>query len=357
MKLTEFDYDLPKDLIAQRPLSARDDSRLMVLDRKNNTIDHHSFSNFLDYVQKNDVIVLNNTKVFPARLMGSKKGTGGKVEILLVQETGLGAWKAMVKSSGKLKENMEISFGLNGASGKLIARENGPDNGEDSESGGLWLIQFSSEESAKSLINEIGLVPLPPYIKRDNYRPSSRLDKEGYQTIYASNSGAIAAPTAGLHFTHEILQSVKKREAKIAEITLHVGIGTFKSVRKELIKHHVMIPEYFEIDHTSEDIIKKAIKSGKRIFAVGTTSVRTIESLRIVKNNIEPLKGYTNLFIYPGYEFQYVNALLTNFHLPKSTLLMLVYAFAGKELAKKAYQEAIKRRYRFYSYGDAMLII
>lgn len=363
MKLSEFDYTLPKDLIAQHPSSVRDQSRLMILDRKNNTISNKVFSNFPDYLHKGDLLILNNTKVFPARLIGSKKGTGGKIEILLVQDTGSGIWKAMVKSSGKLIEKMEIDFGLSDASAILIKKDKVGNKGSNSEiennrfTGGLWLVQFSSKESVKKLIERIGLVPLPPYIKRDKNKPSSAMDKESYQTIYASKSGAIAAPTAGLHFTGDVLRRIKEKEVEIAEITLHVGAGTFKPVKTDLIKEHSMDSEYFEIDAPSEKIIKKSIKEGRRIIAVGTTSVRTLEGIKIEEDQIKPRRGYTNLFIYPGFKFKHSGALLTNFHLPKSTLLMLVYAFAGKELAKKAYQEAIKRRYRFYSYGDAMLVL
>ncbi len=363
MRLSDFDYVLPKDLIAQHPPPARDRSRLMILDRKTNTISSNTFSNFPDYLYKGDLLILNNTKVFPARLVGSKKGTGGKVEILLVQDTGSGIWKAMVKSSGKLNEKIEIDFGCNGASAKLIGREKDKEGGrkrdgdEYRDMGGLWLVQFNSKESVRDLIDQIGLVPLPPYIKRKKNKPSSLRDIERYQTIYASKSGAIAAPTAGFHFTREILKRIKEKGVEVAEITLHVGTGTFKPVKAGWIRNHSMDPEYFEIGASSENMILKAVKEGRRIIAVGTTTARTLESIRIEENRIKTRMGYTNLFIYPGFEFQFSGALLTNFHLPKSTLLMLVYAFAGKEIAKQAYQQAIKRKYRFYSYGDAMLIL
>lgn len=349
MRLSEFDYSLPKELIAQHPLPSRDSSRLMVLDRKNSAIDHSTFSNFPDYLRNGDLLVLNNTRVFPARLIGAKKDTGGKVELLLVQKTGSGIWKTMLKSSGKLTEKMELTFDLKDASAVLIGKERDR-NGED-----WWLVQFNSEESVKNLIDKTGLVPLPPYIKRDR-RSSSLSDRERYQTVYASKNGAIAAPTAGLHFTEDVLHRLKTKGVDLAEITLHTGTGTFKPVKTELIAQHSMGAEYFHIDSSAENIITKAVKDGRRIIAVGTTTVRTLESIIINRNKIKQRCGYTDLFIYPGFNFKFVRALLTNFHLPKSTLLMLVAAFAGKKLAKKAYQEAIQKKYRFYSYGDAMFI-
>ena len=355
MKLSEFYYDLPKDLIAQHPLPSRDNSRLMILDRKNSSIHHNTFSNFPDYFYKGDLLLLNNTKVFPARLIGKKKNTGGKVEILLTLETEPGIWKAMIKSSGKLKENTEITFSLNGFSAVIIGKDK--NNMGDKEYEAERLIQFDSEESVKTILDKIGLTPLPPYIKRNHDKPSSTLDKERYQTVYASKSGAIAAPTAGLHFTEDILNRLKKKGVEIAEVTLHVGTGTFKPVKTEFIEQHTMDPEYFEIDTSSAKKIKKAFSEKRRIITAGTTPSRTIESIDIEGDAVHPLSGRTDLFIYPGYNFRFVNALLTNFHLPGSTLLMLVYAFAGKKLAKKAYKEAIEKKYRFYSYGDAMLIL
>ena len=355
MKLSEFHYHLPKDLIAQHPLSSRDNSRLMILDRKNNSISHNTFSNFPDYFYKGDLLVLNNTKVFPAKLIGKKKNTGGKVEILLTQETEPGIWKAMIKSSGKLKENTEITFSLSGFSAVIVGKDKS--NLSDEEYRAQRLIQFDSKESAKKILDKVGLIPLPPYIKRNQGKPSSRLDKERYQTVYASKIGAIAAPTAGLHFTEDILNRLKKKGVEIAEVTLHVGAGTFKPVKTEFIEQHSMDPEYFEIDAPSAKKIKKAVSEKRRIIGAGTTSSRTIESINIEGNTVNPLRGRTDLFIYPGFNFRFVNALLTNFHLPGSTLLMLVYAFAGKNLTQKAYREAIEKKYRFYSYGDAMLIL
>ena len=355
MKLSEFHYHLPKDLIAQHPLSSRDNSRLMILDRKNNSINHNTFSNFPDYFYKGDLLVLNNTKVFPAKLIGKKKNTGGKVEILLTHETEPGIWKAMIKSSGKLKENTEITFSLSGFSAVIVGKDKS--NLSDEEYRAQRLIQFDSKESAKKILDKVGLIPLPPYIKRNQGKPSSILDKERYQTVYASKVGAIAAPTAGLHFTEDILSRLKKKGVEIAEVTLHVGAGTFKPVKTEFIEQHSMDPEYFEIDAPSAKKIKKAVSEKRRIIGAGTTSSRTIESIDIEGDTVNPLRGRTDLFIYPGFNFRFVNALLTNFHLPGSTLLMLVYAFAGKNLAQKAYREAIEKKYRFYSYGDAMLIL
>tara|TARA_B100000315_G_scaffold257765_1_gene307630 strand:+ start:3490 stop:4557 length:1068 start_codon:yes stop_codon:yes gene_type:complete len=355
MKLSEFYYDLPKSLIAQHPLPSRDNSRLMILDRKNSSINHNTFYNFPNYFYKGDLLVLNNTKVFPAKLIGKKKNTGGKVEILLTQETEPGIWEAMIKSSGKLKENTEITFSLSGFSAVIVGEDKS--KLRDKEDGTQRLIQFNSEESAKNILDKVGLTPLPPYIKRNQGKPSSTLDKERYQTVYASKSGAIAAPTAGLHFTEDILNRLRKKGVEVVEVTLHVGTGTFKPVKTEFIEQHTMDPEYFEIDAPSAKKIKKAVSEKRRIIAAGTTPSRTIESIDIEGDSVTPLRGRTDLFIYPGFNFRFVNALLTNFHLPGSTLLMLVYAFAGKKLAQKAYREAIERKYRFYSYGDAMLIL
>lgn len=357
MKLSEFDYDLPKGLIAQHPLPSRDSSRLMVLDRKSNSIHHSTFSNFPDYLRKGDLLILNNTKVFHARLIGKKKSTGGKVEILLTQETEPGIWKAMLKSSGKLKKNTEITFSLNGLSAVVVGKNENKNEQGDNDYGTQWLIQFNSKDSVNNILDKIGILPLPPYIKRDQDKLSSMQDKERYQTVYASKNGAIAAPTAGLHFTEDILNRIKKKEVEIAEVTLHIGTGTFKSIKTELIEQHLMEPEYFEINDSCAQKIKKAISEKRRIIAVGTTSTRAIESIKIKADTVCPLRGKTDLFISPGFNFRFVNALLTNFHLPKSTLLILVYAFAGKKLARKAYMEAIEKKYRFYSYGDAMFIL
>ncbi len=359
MKLTEFDYTLPKELIAQHPSSGRGDSRLMVLDRRKETISHDSFSNFPDYLSEGDVLLLNNTKVFSARLVGVKKKSGGKVELLLVRKKEFGYWNAMIKSSGKLKENMEIHLN-DDTFVQLIEKENET---------GLWLIRFKGDENVDYFIEKNGFVPLPPYIKREDKELEAR-DKERYQTVYASKKGAVAAPTAGLHFTQEILKRIREKGVEIAEITLHVGPGTFKPVKAEFIEQHFMDPEYFEISTSSEKIISKAIREKRRIVSVGTTTVRTIESINRPggSNQIEPpfwrsdektspISGYTDLFIYPGFKFRYVGSLLTNFHLPKSTLLMLVSAFAGKGFTQRAYQEAIRGKYRFYSYGDAMLVL
>lgn len=357
MKLSEFDYDLPKDLIAQYPLPSRDSSRLMVLDRKSDSIHHSTFSNFPDYLRKGDLLILNNTKVFPAKLIGKKKNTGGKVEILLTQEIEPGIWKAMLKCSGKIKENTELTFSLNGLSAVIVGKDKNKNEQGNNDYGTQWLVQFNSEESVNNILDKIGLVPLPPYIKRDQDKLSSIEDKERYQTVYASKSGAIAAPTAGLHFTEDVLSRLKEKGVEIAEVTLHVGAGTFKPVKTEFIEQHSMEPEYFEINDSSAKKIRKAVSEKRRIIAIGTTSTRAIESIETKGDAICPLKGRTGLFMSPGFNFRFVSALLTNFHLPKSTLLILVYAFAGKKLVRKAYREAIEKKYRFYSYGDAMLIL
>lgn len=355
MKLSGFDYTLPKKLIAQHPLPKRDSSRLMVLNKKENSIAHDTFSNFPNYLNRGDLVVLNDTKVFPARLIGHKKKSGGKVEILLIREIGPGKWSCMMKSSGKLKEHTEITFSLNGLSALIIGKNNTENDAKDFD--GQWLVQFNSRENLINFIEKDGLIPLPPYIKRDQDKPSSPEDRERYQTVYAAKSGAIAAPTAGLHFTEDTFKRIKEKGVDVAEITLHVGPGTFKPVKTEVIEGHLMDPEYYEISAISVQKIKKALEKNRRIITIGTTSTRTIEAIDFKSINVCNKRGCSNLFIYPGFQFKHMNGLLTNFHLPKSTLLMLVYAFAGKKLAKQAYKEAVRGKYRFYSYGDAMLIL
>lgn len=329
MRLSDFDYFLPKELIAQYPLKERDAARLLVVKRQADAIEHRSFRDILEYLDKEDLLVLNNTKVLPARLKGNKP-TGGKAEVLLLgQRRGL-TFKALIKPS-RLKVGQKLIFNQGSISGRISAR------GE---------ITFETKDLGS--IYKSGLMPLPPYIKRE----AEVLDSDYYQTVYAKKEGAIASPTAGLHFTKELLGEVKSKGANLAFVTLHVGIGTFKPVSAEDITKHKMEPEEFEISPKARQAIEETRLKNKRIFAVGTTSLRTLESYA---QGLD--KGKTDLFIYPGYKFRMVDALLTNFHLPKTTLFMLVCAFAGNGLMKKAYQEAVAQKYRFYSYGDAMLII
>lgn len=328
MKTEFFNYALPKELIAQSPISRRDESRLLILDRKTGHIVHTKFYEIIDCLQPGDILVVNNTKVIPAKIFGKDSRTR---EILLIRENEPLLWEIFIKPQRGLKIGEELVF--DSVKGKIKERTRDA----------TYIIQFSKELPLSS----IGYAPLPPYVKRDYEKPDLHdYDKNRYQTVYAKNPGAIAAPTAGLHFTEELLERIKDKGVAIAPITLHAGIGTFRPVRAENIEDHQMHPEWFNIPKETTKVIKNA----KRIIAVGTTTARALET------TVEG-PGYTNLFIYPPYKFKVVDALITNFHLPRSTLIMLVSAFAGRELIMKAYQEAIEHKYRFYSYGDAMLIL
>ena len=331
MKLSEFDYPLPRELIAQYPLKERDEAGLLVLDRKQCTIEHRIFKNIVDYFRQDDLMVLNNTEVLPSRLIGSRV-TGGKVELLLLrQKSGLGlTFDALIKPSRvKLKE--KIIFNGGKIYGEVTAKNE---------------ITFKALDI--ETIYNLGVMPLPPYIKRG----SQDLDSVYYQTVYAQELGSIASPTAGLHFTEELITQIKSHGVNIAYITLHISYSTFKPVKNEDITEHKMEKEYFQINQEAQSNINQAHLKKGRIFAVGTTTCRTLESYASGFKD-----GYTDLFIYPGYRFKMTDCLITNFHLPRTTLFMLVCAFAGKKLIKKAYQEAIDKKYRFYSYGDAMLIV
>lgn len=351
MKLEDFNYPLPKELIAQFPCKKRDESRLMILHKKNGAIEHRTFFELIDYLKAGDVIVLNNTKVIPARLFG-RKTTGGIVEVLLTQRlepptSTFQLWRCLLGPSKGFKKGSKIIF-------EQDVYAEIADKGND----GNWIIELHSDTKIDKILEDIGQMPLPPYIKRgqgpDNI---SELDRERYQTIFAKEKGAIAAPTAGLHFTNELLKKIRDIGAEILYITLHTGLGTFKPVKADDITEHKMEPEYYNIDPAAFEAIKKAKKQKRRIVAVGSTATRALET--IVKHGWErpSLSGTTDLFIYPGYKFNAVDALITNFHLPKSTLLMLVAAFAGRNSTIKAYEEAIRHGYRFFSYGDAMLIV
>lgn len=345
MKLSDFDYYLPPDLIAQQPAPERDQSRLLILDKNSGKVEHKIFAQIADYLSDNDILVINNTKVIPARLFARKK-TGGKVEILLLRKIGVDShiWEALITDARKFKpgdrvyfkdENLQAEIKEKGVEGKVV----------------LEFITADFEE----ILSRIGKMPLPPYIKR----AAGEADKERYQTIFAEKEGAVAAPTAGLHFTPALLETIKAEGIKIIPITLYVGMGTFSPVREEDISIHKMGTEFYEIPEDSAREINRAIKEGKNILSVGTTAVRALESSAVKIDNrwqITDGNKSTDIFIYPGYEFKIVKKLITNFHLPKSTLLMLVSAFAGIETIRNAYQTAIMEKYRFFSYGDAMFI-
>ena len=333
LKVSDFDFELPKELIAQKPAEPRDSARLMVLNREFKHIEHRIFRDIKEYLKEGDVLILNNTKVIPARLLG-KKITGARIEVFLLEKIEDGIWKCLVKPGSKMKVGSELVF-RNGLFGKVIARNDD----------GTRIIEFSAKEDKE--IFSAGEVPLPPYIKNRG------IDPEKYQTVYAQKEGAVAAPTAGLHFTKELLDEIKKMGVKVAYITLHVGLGTFRPVKVENIENHEMEEEFYHVPKETVDIINDA---QGRIIAVGTTVVRTLETIaRLPK--MDEYTGKTDIFIYPPFEFKMVDALITNFHLPRSTLLMLVSAFAGLDLIKKAYKIAIEKEYRFFSFGDAMFIL
>jgi len=329
MKLSDFDYNLPKELIAQYPLEERDSARLLVLNRLEEKLEHRIFRDITDYLNKDDLLVLNDTKVLSSRIKG-KRVSGGRVEILLLNRKRGLTFQALIKPN-RLKLGEKILFNGGSIQGKIEGKNEITFEAEDTES-----------------IYSIGAMPLPHYIKRE----AEELDKVYYQTVYAQNGGAVAAPTAGLHFTQELIEKINSGGINIARLTLHVGIGTFKPVKAQDFTKHKMEPEYFKVPNEAAEAIERAQINNSRIIAVGTTSLRTLETYTSGMK-----EGYTDLFIYPGYKFKITDCLLTNFHLPRTTLFMLVCAFAGEKLAKRAYQEAIDRKYRFYSYGDAMLIV
>ncbi|MFQ5952475.1 MAG: tRNA preQ1(34) S-adenosylmethionine ribosyltransferase-isomerase QueA [Candidatus Omnitrophota bacterium] len=336
MKLSEFDYDLPEGLIAQEPLEDREGARLMVLDRSSGKIDERSFNEIDEFIEPEDCLVLNDTRVIPARLFGARK-TGGRVEIFLLDNTS-GTPRALIRPSKRVKEGEEITL----ESGVRATILGSADVGR--------FVEFNAplEEVLKS-----GHVPLPPYITREDLP----VDREYYQTVFACKEGATASPTAGLHFTHELINILGAKGVSVVCITLHTSYGTFAPVKAEEIEEHKMHVENFEIDEMVANVINKTKSSGGRVFAVGTTSVRVLETAAVKKGEVAPSSGFTDLFIYPGYKFKITDGIITNFHLPRSTLLMLVSAFAGKDFIFKAYEKAIRKEFRFFSYGDAMLII
>ncbi len=344
MKTEEFDFHLPQERIAQHPLNERDRSKLLTLQRETGSIKHHTFLDIVDYLEQGDTLVLNDTKVIPARLFGRKKDTGGKVEVLLVKEldSDKNRWLAMTKPAKKLKIGTEIIFHDERLYGIVT----------DIKEEGLRVISFHvpGEESFHEVLERLGKMPLPPYI-------TEKLDDSGrYQTIYSKHIGSVAAPTAGLHFTNRVFDALRKKGVNIVYITLHVGLGTFKPVEADEIKDHTMHEEFYTVSDEVAKIINDTKAKGKRVIAVGTTSCRTIESMMRDHGKIREGSGWTDIFIYPGYRFKGIDGLITNFHLPKSTLIMLVSALAGRENVLNAYQEAIDRCYRFYSFGDAMFI-
>jgi len=339
VKTEDFDYNLPEELIAQHPSERRGDSRLLVFDRDKDCITHTAFANIVNWLDENDILVFNNTKVIPARFLG-RKDSGGRVELFLVREVEEGLWEVMIKASKSPSK------------GSTLRLEGDIDAFLEDKLDGTWIARLTVEGELKSAMEKWGRMPLPPYIKRD----AAGEDILRYQTVYAEKKGAVAAPTAGLHFTNEILKQITEKGVASAMLTLHVGPGTFKPVRVDNIKDHTMHREYFEIDEPAASLINQKRSCGGRIVAVGTTSVRSLES-SCQNGKVLPNKGWTDIFIHPGYTFNAVDMMITNFHLPKSTLFMLVSAFAGAERLKEVYQEAIKERYSFFSYGDAMLIL
>ena len=340
MKITEFDYELPENLIAQVPIEKRDESRLMVLDRKNKTIEHKIFKDIIDYLEPGDCLVRNNTKVIPARIYG-KKETGAKVEFLLLNNIEGDIWETIVRPGNKLHAGTKVIFGDGILTAEII----------ETMPGGTRKVKFSYNGIFNEILDKIGLMPLPPYIHED------LKDNDRYQTVYAKYEGSAAAPTAGLHFTPELLKKIEENGVKIANVTLHVGIGTFRPVKEENVEDHEMHVEHFYIKQEDVEKINETKKNGKRVIAVGTTSCRVLETIASEDNGmVKETEGDTNIFIYPGYKFKCIDGLITNFHLPKSTLLMLVSALAGKDYTLKAYNEAVKEKYKFFSFGDAMFI-
>lgn len=340
MDVKDFDYDLPEELIAQDPLEDRSSSRLMVLDKKTGEVHHKHFTDILEYLHPGDCLVINNTKVIPARLFGAKEGTQAKIEVLLLKRKENDIWETLVKPGKKAKPGTRIIFGDGLLTGEVI----------DVVEEGNRLIQFRYEGIFEEILDQLGQMPLPPYITHQ------LKDKNRYQTVYAKYDGSAAAPTAGLHFTEELLQKVKDMGVEIAEVTLHVGLGTFRPVKVENVLDHHMHSEFYMVSQEAADKINAAKDRGNRVIAVGTTSTRTLEAASDEKGRLRETSGWTDIFIYPGYQFKVIDALITNFHLPQSTLVMLVSALAGREQVLNAYQIAVQEKYRFFSFGDAMLI-
>ncbi len=340
MKVSDFNYNLPKELIAQVPIKNRDQSRLMVLDRKNKTIENKIFKDIIDYLEPGDCLVRNNTKVIPARLYGVKEETGANVEFLLLKRIEGDIWEVMVKPGKKLMPGARVNFGNGALKAEILEKLDG----------GNRKVKFEYSGIFNEILNEIGLMPLPPYIHE------KLKEKDRYQTVYAKYEGSATAPTAGLHFTDKLFEKLKEKGVEVANVTLHVGIGTFRPVKVENIEEHDMHSEHFYIKAEDAEKINKAKKEGHRVIAVGTTSCRVLESIADENGYVKEVEGDTSIFIYPGYKFKCLDALITNFHLPESTLIMLVSALAGKDFIMQAYEEAVKEQYKFFSFGDAMFI-
>jgi S-adenosylmethionine:tRNA ribosyltransferase-isomerase len=354
MHLSDFDYELPEELIAQHPLAQRDASRMLILDRKTQRLTNSKFRDLPEYVRAGDVLVVNNTRVFPARLIGQRDPSGGRVEVLLVREVEVQStqseracsiWEAMVRPAHRLKDGAWLRFGDSHLRAQVV----------ESSANGLRLLKFKSDQPLETLMNERGQTPLPPYIRRPS--GTSVEDRERYQTVFAREKGAIAAPTAGLHFTPEVMEAIRAREARIVEITLHVGYGTFEPVRVDEIDQHRVAPEYLQIEAEAAAVINENRAQGGRVIAIGTTTTRALESAVNAAGAIEAGGRETTLTITPGYKFRVTDALLTNFHLPRSSLLLLVSALAGRDFTLDAYRYAVAARFRFYSYGDCMFVI
>ncbi|MBS4024093.1 MAG: tRNA preQ1(34) S-adenosylmethionine ribosyltransferase-isomerase QueA [Clostridia bacterium] len=341
MKLEEFDYILPPELIAQTPIEPRDHSRLLVLDKQSDSVIHHRyFTEIVNYLEPGDVLITNNTRVIPARLLGEKEGTGAKIEVVLLTRKDKNTWEALVKPGKKIGMGTRIIFGDG-----LLAAE-----AIDTTPAGGRILSFSYEGIFEEILDKLGMMPLPPYIT------TQLEDKERYQTVYAKIEGSAAAPTAGLHFTPNLIQQIKDKGVHWEEVLLHVGLGTFRPVKAEDIREHQMHAEFFKVSQETAQIVNRAKESGGKIIAVGTTSVRALESA-VDGEQLAAKEGWTDIYIYPGYRFKIIDGMITNFHLPKSTLMMLISALAGRDKVMKAYQEAADKKYRFYSFGDAMLII
>lgn len=340
MKVTDFDFYLPEELIAQHPMEKRDEARLMVMNKENGEIEHQVFKDIIDYLEPGDCIVLNDTRVLPARLIGSKEGTGGKIEFLLLKRVDKDTWETLVKPGKRAQIGTRFVFG----DGELKAEVIGL--GEE----GSRIVKFEYEGIFEEVLDKLGQMPLPPYI-------TERLeDKEMYQTVYSREQGSAAAPTAGLHFTKELLEKIEGKGVSIAFLTLHVGLGTFRPVKVENIEEHNMHAEYYCMSKATADIINKTKENGKNVIAVGTTSCRTLETIGDESGKVREQSGWTDIFIFPGYKYKVVDKLITNFHLPQSTLIMLVSALAGKENVMNAYETAVCEKYKFFSFGDAMFV-
>lgn len=341
MLKSEFYYDLPEELIAQTPIEPRNHSRLMKIDRKSGEIEHRHFYNLCDYLKKGDLLVMNDSRVLPARLYGIKEGTGACIEFLLLEQKGDKLWEILVRPGKKAKPGARFSFGDGRLKAEII----------ETVEGGNRIAKFECEGNFFTALEEVGQMPLPPYIKE------KLKDKERYQTVYSKELGSAAAPTAGLHFTKEMLAELENMGVKLAYVTLHVGLGTFRPVKEDNVLEHKMHSEHYHLPKETADLIKQTKAEGGRVIAVGTTSCRTLESVGTFFDDMDEHEGYTDIFIYPGYEFKVIDGLITNFHLPESTLIMLVSAFLGYEKTMNAYKIAVDEKYRFFSFGDAMLIV